>query len=78
MRGGIASTAFLDRLSIRTDPARTINEVSFLTNEPQTGMILIAMTLEITAKPDRDTSHGKTVLMIMSLIRSLDYCQPRA
>ena len=52
MRGGMASTAFLDRLSIRTDPARTINEVSFLTNEPQTGMILIAMTLEITAKPD--------------------------
>ncbi len=47
MRGGIASTAFLDRLSIRTDPTRTINEVSFLTNEPQTGMILIAMTLEI-------------------------------
>jgi hypothetical protein len=52
MRGGMASTAFLDRLSIRTDPARTINEVSFLTNEPQTGMILIAMTLEITATPD--------------------------
>jgi peptidoglycan hydrolase-like protein with peptidoglycan-binding domain len=47
MRGGMASTAFLDRLSIRTDPARTINDVSFLTNEPQTGMILIAMTLEI-------------------------------
>jgi uncharacterized membrane protein YhaH (DUF805 family) len=47
-RGGMASTAFLDRLSIRTDPARTINDVSFLTNEPQTGMILIAMTLEIT------------------------------
>jgi hypothetical protein len=34
------------------DPARTISEVSFLTKEPQTGMILIAMTLEITAKPD--------------------------
>ena len=49
MRGGMASAAFLDRLSIRTDPARTINEVSFLTNEPQTGMILIAMTLEITS-----------------------------
>jgi hypothetical protein len=48
MRGGMASTAFLDRLSIRTDPARTIDEVSFLTNEPQTGMILIAMTLGIT------------------------------
>jgi uncharacterized membrane protein YhaH (DUF805 family) len=52
MRGGMASTAFLDRLSIRTDPARTIKDVSFLTNEPQTGMILIAMTLEITAKPN--------------------------
>jgi hypothetical protein len=50
MRGGMASTAFLDRLSIRTDPARRINEVSFLTNEPQTGMILIAMTLEITSE----------------------------
>jgi hypothetical protein len=49
MRGGMASTAFLDRLSISTDPARTINEVSFLTNEPQTGMILIAMTLETTS-----------------------------
>jgi uncharacterized membrane protein YhaH (DUF805 family) len=49
MRGGMASTAFLDRLSIRTDPARTINEVSFLTSEPQTGMILIAMTLELTS-----------------------------
>jgi hypothetical protein len=47
MRGGeMASTAFLDRLSISTDPARMISEVSFLTNEPQTGMILIAMTLE--------------------------------
>jgi uncharacterized membrane protein YhaH (DUF805 family) len=68
MRGGMASTAFLDRLSIRTDPARTIKEVSFLTNEPQTGMILIAMTLESTsgvvpsgtasapAKPDQ--GHG--------------------
>jgi len=33
----------------RTDLARTINEVSFLTNEPQTGIILIAMTLEITS-----------------------------
>ena len=50
MRGGMASTAFLDRLSIRTDPARTINEVSFLPNEPQTGMILIAMTLETTSR----------------------------
>jgi uncharacterized membrane protein YhaH (DUF805 family) len=49
MRSGMASTAFLDRLSIRTDPARTISDVSFLTNEPQTGMILIAMTLEITS-----------------------------
>jgi hypothetical protein len=49
MRGGMASTAFLDRLSISTDPARTINEVSFLTIEPQTGMILIAMTLETTS-----------------------------
>lgn len=49
MRSGMASTAFLDRLSIRTDPARTITEVSFLTNEPQTGMILIAMTLEIAS-----------------------------
>jgi uncharacterized membrane protein YhaH (DUF805 family) len=48
MRAGMASTAFLDRLSIRTDPARTITEISFLTDEPQTGMILIAMTLEIT------------------------------
>jgi hypothetical protein len=53
MRGGMASTAFLDRLSIRTDPARTINEVSFLTSEPQTGMILTAMTLEITPGASR-------------------------
>jgi hypothetical protein len=45
----MASTAFFDRLSISTDPARTINEVSFLTNEPQTGMILIGMTLETTS-----------------------------
>jgi uncharacterized membrane protein YhaH (DUF805 family) len=42
-------TAFLDRLSIRTDPARTINEVSFRTSGPQTGMILIAMTVETTS-----------------------------
>jgi hypothetical protein len=48
MRGGMTSTAFLDRLSIRTDPERTINAVSFLTNEQQTGMTLIAMALEIT------------------------------
>lgn len=47
--GGMASTAFLDRLSIRTDPARKVSEISFLTNEPQTGMILTAITLEIAS-----------------------------
>ncbi len=49
MRAGMASTAFLDRLSIRTDPARKVSEISFLTNEPQTGMILTAITLEIAS-----------------------------
>jgi hypothetical protein len=50
MRAGMASTAFLDRLSIGTDPARKVSEISFLTNEPQTGMILTAITLEITSR----------------------------
>jgi hypothetical protein len=58
----MTSTAFLDRLSIRTGPERTINEVSFLTNEQQTGMILIAMALEITpgAVPSGADRHRRS------------------
>jgi hypothetical protein len=48
MRGEKPSMGFLDRLSIATDPARTIDEISLLNEDRRTGsgIILTAVTLE--------------------------------